>query len=132
MGIRHDTKRCPGSGRPITVSTDENREQISILMRESRTWTTEEIATNLEISVGSAHNLLVEMEYRKIGSHWLPHELNCKQKQRRVEACIQNHQSYIEDERLIDRIIAIDETYMRSYDPQDRHMAKEWRKPGET
>jgi len=47
-----------------------------VLMRESRTWTTQEMADQIGISYGSTHNLLVEMDYRKVGSHWLPHELS--------------------------------------------------------
>ena len=69
------------SGRQISATTDENRDILSNLMRESRTWTTDEIATELGISHGSAHYLLVEMDYSKLGSKWL-HQLSCSDKKR--------------------------------------------------
>jgi hypothetical protein len=131
LGLRHDTHRCPVPGRPRTALNDENRDMLSTLMRESRTWTTQELADQIGISYGSTHNLLVEMDYRKVGSHWLPHELSCEGKRIRVEKCKENLDRYTEDESILDRIIAIDETYIRSYMPHDRHLAREWRLPHE-
>ena len=130
LGVRHDTKRCPASGRQISATTDENRDILSNLMRESRTWTTDEIATELGISHGSAHNLLVKMDYRNLASKWL-HQLSCSDKKKRVEICKENYDNYLNDERVLDTIIAIDETYIRSYMPHDRHLAREWRLPNE-
>ena len=58
-------------------------------------------------------------------------ELSCSDKKKRVEICKENYDNYLNDERVLDTIIAIDETYIRSYMPHDRHLAREWRLPNE-
>ncbi len=39
---------------------------------------------------------------------------------------------YQSDPSILDRIIAIDETWLNSYDPLNPQSAAEWRLPGET
>jgi hypothetical protein len=110
LGKRNNTDKCAVSGRPQTATDEIHKDMLFRLMRESRTWTTGELANEMNISVGSTHNLLHEMEFRKVGPKWLPHELNCTQKQERVRICQESLNRIRNDPSIRERIIAIDET----------------------
>ncbi len=49
----------------------------------------------------------------------------------RVDACKRNLERYEQDSTLLHRIVAIDETWLRSYDPKDPKTAAEWTLPHE-
>ncbi len=61
----------------------------------------------------------------------MPHALTCYQMQARVDICQRNLRRYEYDLTLLHRIVAIDETWLRSYDPKDPKSAAEWRLPEE-
>ena len=128
---RLTTDVCPRSGRPVT-STDENHEEVlNELMSQSRTWTIDEIVDVMGISKGSVWNLLQRGHYRKIGARWLPHALDQQDMELRVRACRLNLRWFTNEPRMLGRIIAIDETWIRAYTPLDPQNAREWRLPGE-
>ena len=111
------TDRCPGSGRPITC-TDENQEEVlAQLMSQRRTWTINQMADAIGISTGSLHVLLRRGNYKKVGPYWLPHELDPEDIRLRIKACRDNMRWFQRDPRMLGRIIAIDETWIRSYSP---------------
>jgi hypothetical protein len=51
--------------------------------------------------------------------------------QARVDICQRNLRRYEYDLTLLHQIVAIDETWLRSYDPKDPKSAAEWRLPEE-
>ena len=67
----------------------------------------------------------------KISSRWVPYNLTPEQKELRVDVAKKHLESYRHNPEFIDRIIAIDETWIKSYDPQDASRSKEYRYPGE-
>lgn len=121
----------PRSGRPHTSDTEINRERLSGLMSQNRAWRIDDLVEELDISHGSVWQLLHDMGYRKIASKYVPHYLTCQQKQIRVDACNRNLERYKNDPTLLHRIVAIDETWFRSFDPKDPQSAAEWRLPTE-
>jgi transposase len=126
---RLSTETCPRSGRPCT-STDENHADILNELMAQRTWTIDELVDVMGISHGSVYLLLKRGNYRKVGSIWLPHQLSEQDVELRI-AARKNLQWFGRNPRMLGRIIAIDETYVRSYSPLDRQQAREWRLPGE-
>jgi hypothetical protein len=94
---------------------------------EDNNWTTESFAQTLGISTFSVKCMLKELGAKKVSSRWVPHELNPAQKDSRVEICQENLDKHKHDNSMLDRIIAIDETWAKSYDPRDSQTSKQWR-----
>ena len=125
------TERCPGSGRPCSATDENHADTLNELMSLKRTWTIDELADTMGISHGSVYVLLRRGNYRKIGPHWLPHNLSEQDLELRVRAARLNLRCFSGNPRMLDRIIAIDGTYVRSYTPLNPQQAREWRLPGE-
>ena len=83
------------------------------------------------MSHGTVWEMLHDLGYRKVASRYVPHNLTSSQRQDRLETCQTHLTRYQGDASILDRIIAIDETWLRSYDPLNPQSAAEWRLPGE-
>jgi DNA-binding transcriptional regulator YhcF (GntR family) len=125
-----DTGRRPGSGRPRTQATPENREKLKNLIIEDDEITVREMAKSLSVSTYVVEKLLKELGAKKVSARYVPHALTCDQKQSRKEICQEHLRSLTGTPDLLDRLIAIDESWLKSYDPQDKKSAKRWRVDG--
>ncbi len=85
----------------------------------------------MNVSFSTVQRLLVKNGYRKVGPQWLPHELSCSDKAKRVQICRDNLRMYNQDHSILNRIIALDEIWMRCYEPMDPQQGREWRKKDE-
>ena len=119
------------SGRPRTSVNDENVERVHNLMMESRRWTIEELSNELDISTGSVVSLMQKAGYREISSRWVPYQLTDRVRDLRVNLSTEYFSRWSSNRRYRDRIVAIDETWIRSYQPLNPNQAREWRRPGE-
>jgi hypothetical protein len=128
-GTRETCQDLPLEGRPVTVNTEVMQEQLKNLLYEDNNWGTENYAHVLGISSSTVKCMLKEMGAKKIAARWVPHELNPAQKVSRVKICEEHLKRYKADPEMLKRIIAIDETWVRSYDPRDRESSKQWRLP---
>lgn len=122
---------APRPGRPCTATDEEHQVALQSLLNEDRCWTTDQLANQLGISHGSTLRLLDQLEVRKVASRWVPYALTESQKELRVNISREHLQRYRSDPEFLNRIIAIDETWIKSYDPADDTSAREWRYPGE-
>ena len=102
-------------------------------MQEDPRITGEEIEDTICISKFSAHQILTEkLGKRKVAAKFVPHCLIEEQKQNRVQtsaallAC-----QFREGQAFLNRIIAIDETRSRCYEPELKRQSVEWKSPGE-
>ncbi len=66
-----------------------------------------------------------------MAARWVPHSLTSQQKELRVNISSEHLQRYQSDPDMLNRIIAIDETWIKSYDPLDESQSREWRYPAE-
>ncbi len=130
-GERISCEDLPRSGHPVTADTPKNRERLQELMAQSRTWILDDLPDNLSISVSTVWRMLQDLRYKKIASKYVPHTLTCSQMKARVDACKHNLERYKQNSTLFHRIVAIDETWLRSYDPKDPKTAAEWTLPHE-
>lgn len=121
----------PRSGRPSVATDEEHQKSLQKLLEEQRCWTSYEIAIQLGISQMSAVRLLKKLGLRKVASRWVPHSLNSEQKEIRVNISAEHLERYKSDPNILNRIIAIDETWIKSYDPKDAKQSRKWRYPGE-
>jgi len=128
---RTHTHRMGGPGAPRTQSTQAKFEQLVDLIIEQDDYTEEEFATELNVSQATISRMLTELGARKIAARWIPHELNIGNKQTRIDVCKELLEMYKANPECLDRIITIDESWLRGYDPQDAQSAKRWCLPGQ-
>jgi hypothetical protein len=68
---------------------------------------------------------------RKISPRWVPYDLTEMQKWLRYDAARNHLERYErEGEAFLRRIIMLDETWAKSYEPQLKRQSKEWRHYG--
>ena len=130
-GTRTDVSDQPKPGRPRTVTNEENKEMIRQLILESDGMKTEDLIYETGMSHSTLHRLLTEINARKIKSRWLPHELTARQKQSRHNIAAKHLARYQRESGFLDKRIAIDETWLKSYDPEDPKQSSEWLLPGQ-
>ena len=79
----------------------------------------------------TVHKILREdLHMRKIDEKWVPHALTEQQKWCRYETCIHLERYQNEGENLLNNIITIDETWVRTYEPELKRQSAEWRHEG--
>ncbi len=118
-------------GRPCSSTDEEHEERLRELLNEDKNWSTDELTLSLGISKSSTLRLLNKIEAQKVASRWVPYNLTLEQKQMRVNISTEHLIRFRSDPDMLDRIIAIDETWIRSYDPKDPQSSREWRLPGQ-
>ena len=63
----------------------------------------------------------------KVSAHWVPHHLTPDQVQHRLTVATNLLSRFeTEENNFISRIVAIDETLVRSYEPEMKRQATEW------
>mgnify|MGYP003415101186 FL=1 len=118
------------SGRPVTVSTDENRDRVSALINDNRRITQREIAALLSISLDRVCHLVDSLGYRKISARWVPKMLTPEMKARRVEVCRELLDRFErEGDLFLGEIATGDESWAYHYDPECKQQSMEYRRP---
>lgn len=130
-GKRTDIENLPGPGRPRDVVTEENKEMVRQLILESEGMSTEDLLYETQMSHTSLWRLLKEIGAKKIKSRWVPHELTERQQQARMNIAGKHLARYQRERDFLNKIIAIDETWVKSYDPQESRATSEWLLPGQ-
>ena len=92
------------------------------------------MAQELEISVGSVHTILRNhLKMRKVSARWVPHRLTSDQAERRLEVATHLLSRFdSEGQDFLSRIVAIDETWVSSYEPELKRQSAEWHTPSST
>jgi transposase len=75
--------------------------------------------------------LTEDLQMEKLMSKWVPHFLRDEQKEHRVLACENNLQLLSKDKSLINRTLAIDETWLSLYMQPQRDQVRSWRNKNE-
>ena len=119
------------AGRTVTATDSYNTEQLKRLLKSDRRITCEEMAQELEISVGSVHTILRNhLKMIKVSARWVPHRLTSDQAERRLEVAIHLLSRFdSEGQDFLLRIVAIDETWVRLYEPELKRQSAEWHTP---
>lgn len=129
---RQSVQDDPRSDRPTTVVTSEMITLLEDIVIEDPHSSVADIASQCGISVGSAHQILVEnLRMRKICERWVPHTLSSAQKAERVELS----QSLLNKMHRwgtngLKRLVTGDETYLFYHNPGSRTQRMGWRKKG--
>ena len=118
-------------GQPMTATDDYNTEQVKKLLKDDRRITCEEMAQESEISVGSVHFILRNrLKICKVSARWLPHHLMPEQAERHLTVVTQLLYHYdSEGQDFLERIVAVDETWIKSYELEMRRQLTKWHTP---
>ena len=100
-------------------------------MEENCEATMEELAAMMGVGYGSVFRLIHTLDANKVASVWEPHELTEDQRVLPANIALDHYQSWTDDNSILDRIITIDETWLKSYDPQDNYASRQWVFPDE-
>ncbi|GBP80870.1 Putative uncharacterized protein FLJ37770 [Eumeta japonica] len=129
---RESCEDDPRPGRPVTVVTEENVRKIEILVLADRRIKLWQIAEELQISKERVGEIIHEhMNMRKsvrVGTKMLtPFD-----KQRRLQTS-KDFLELVGDniDEICDRIVIVDETWVRQYDPESKQESMQWTKKGE-
>lgn len=130
---RESCEDDPRPGRPVSVVTEENVGKVEKLVLADRRIKMWQIADELHISKERIGEILHEhLNMKKICARWVPKMLTPFDKQRRLECC----KDFLElagdnlDE-ICNRIVTVDETWVRQYDPESKQESMQWIEKGE-
>jgi transposase len=130
-GRRTDVSDLPRSGRPRTTTDEEHKENVRQLILESEGMRTEDLMYETNLAHTTLLRLLKEINARKIMSRWIPHELSKRQEQARWNVAGKHLARYQRERGFLDKILSIDESWVKSYDPVDSRASSEWLLPGQ-
>uniref|UniRef100_A0A1I8J415 HTH_48 domain-containing protein n=1 Tax=Macrostomum lignano TaxID=282301 RepID=A0A1I8J415_9PLAT len=95
------------SGRPMTATYETVVKKVQELLDDDRLRTCEELGEDVGVSAGSVHTILTErLHLQKKFCKWVPHLLT--------------------GEDFLSRIVAGDETWVYSWDPETKAQSAEW------
>jgi len=121
----------PKSGRPKTSTDEQSVKVVTDFLAVNRRATCEEISKPTGISSTSVFLILTkDLQKRKICARWVPHCLTAEQKPKRLEiATVLKQRFNVEGQTFLYRIIAIDETWVRDFEPELKSRSNECRSP---
>ena len=92
----------------------------------------EDMVAEHQVSYESIRKMLYKLDARYVMAKWIPHRLSELNKEKRVATPQKNLRQLGKDPSLLNRIIAIDEFWLRSYTPLSDTQAHVWVLPGQT
>ncbi|GBP43495.1 Histone-lysine N-methyltransferase SETMAR [Eumeta japonica] len=130
---RESCEDDPRPGRPVTVVTEENVRKIEKLVLADGRIKLWQIAEEFQISKKRFGEIIHEhMNMRKISARWVPKMLTPFDKQRRLQTS-KDFLELVGDniDEICDRIVTVDETWVRQYDPESKQESMQSTKKGE-
>ena len=123
----------PRTGRPSTITTDENIEAVERFGILDQQTSLRRIAYELIIPTITVYEIISNhLGMKKVSTRWEPALLTPIQHANRVDCCQELLQeSEVNSDNYFHRIVTGDEIWLYSYDRLSQEEAKIWKKPGE-
>jgi histone-lysine N-methyltransferase SETMAR len=124
---------APRSGRPATITTDENIKAVERIVMRDRQISVRRVADELCISPTRVYEIMSNhLGMSKVSTRWVPKLLTPLQRANRVECCQELlNESEADPAKFFGRIVTGDESWVYHYDPLSQQEAKTWKKPEE-
>ena len=119
----------PRSGCPSTSVNPDNKTYADKLIRTDRCITVEELASKLDVNIGSAHSILASLGYSKVCARWAPRQLTEDHKTEKVCCCTELLEHHQGNPTFLERIITGDETWVYHFKPESKRRSIQWRHP---
>jgi len=124
---RGDFSTCdvPCPGRPKTVTTPDNIEQIHELILEDRRISAKSIAEQLGISRELIGSIIHEdLDVWKLSTKWVPKYLNADQKHQWCQLSEELLEFFRRDPNdFLSRLVTMDEIWLYHYDPKTKQQS---------
>ena len=119
------------AGRPCISVTDDNTARVGAMVKAELHVRIKNIAQELDISFGSAFNMIHEcLGFRKVSCRWVPKQLDDVMKGKRMIASLNHLQRYAEEgDNFFNRIVTGDETWVLHYMPESKQQSMVWKHP---
>ena len=110
-----------------TTTDDTSVVIISTLLEEDRRKSCEEIAHEADMS--TAFRIVAQtLQKRKVAAKWVPRQLSEEQKAARKRVAEELLRRYMaEGEQFLKRILAINETWIRDFEPRLESHSSQWK-----
>jgi len=102
---------------------------VSTLLEEDRCKSREENVHEANMSTTSVFRIMTQtFQKRKVAAKWILHQLSKEQKAARKRVTGELPRRYeAEGEQFLNRIVAIDETWIRDFEPQLKSQSSQWK-----
>ena len=129
---RVDVGEQRGGAHNIHPERDQRIERIQTQLDITRGWSLRMLALVVDVPKSTLGEILANVFHltKRLGK-LVPHFLNEDQKQTRVDVCYGNLRQVRRNPKLLDRTVAIDETWVRLYSPAERDQRRYWLRPDE-
>ena len=120
----------PRSRWPVTAMDNTSVVIVSTLLEEDQCKSCEEIAHEANMSTAFVFRIVTQtLQKRKVAAKCVPHQLSEEQKAARKRVTEEMLRHYdAEGEQFLNRIVAIDETWIRDYEPQLKSQTCQWKR----
>ena len=103
--------------RRSSSTTVENVEKVKEMVMNDRRITIREVADDVDISIGSCHEIFSNvLGMKRVAAIFIPKLLNFEQKQRQIEVAQESLNEVNDEAELLKLIITGDETWVYGYD----------------
>jgi len=117
----------PRSGRPLTASTERNKERVDEIIQDDRRVTVDTIARTLGIGYNAVQEMIESLGYRKVCTRWVPRLLTKDHKGQRKAITSELVQRYRhERDDILLRILTGDESWFHHFEPEAKRQSMEW------
>ena len=119
------------SGRPISVTRDENQCRLDALIQENRRTKQKDIAPKLGITQERVHHNTETLNYRKVCAMCVPRQLTNPMKEHRKTAAQELLNQYrLAGKDCLKNTATGDESWVNHYDSENKRQSMEYRHPG--
>ncbi|GFS77441.1 histone-lysine N-methyltransferase SETMAR [Trichonephila clavipes] len=102
--------------------------EVNSLVLDNHRNTVDEIHWLLGISVGTTHTMIDHLNFRKMCTQWVPHQLTTEQRNTRMMLSLSLLQRYPGKEYgFLPQIFLNDETRYHRFEPKIKHQSKQWK-----
>ena len=124
---RASVDEVPRPGRHSTSTDDGHVQMVRHVIRANRRLTVREVAEEVDISVGSCHQILTEkLQMRRVSAKFVPRLLTNDQKENRVQISQELLTNASGNYNFLKNIITGDETWVYGYDVETKMQSSQW------
>ena len=118
--------------RPSLTTTPENIQRVRLAIEGDRRLTIRELENDLGISKTTVWKILNKfLGMTRVGAKFIPKLLTTEQKDLRSEISQDNLEMVSDDENVLKKVIAGDESWVYGYDPETEQQSSQWKRPDE-
>jgi predicted transcriptional regulator len=115
-------------GRPVTMETDENVDNVRTLVRNDHRLSIRMIAKELNVDKETVRQILTEnLKMKKACAKMVLKNFREDQKLNREEMCQNVLEETEEDPDFLNSVVTCDETWFFQYDPETKRQSVQWK-----